>query len=205
MFPQPHGEKIIFLEFSGSCTKIEDKKNILSIVTPSLSDILSVMMAKKIMYLYLPLLYLISRVQWEVSDEKCNFAFCNPKIACENCTIQTFALFIRSVSIFSFSLFSANMLVTKQLGKHAKIYFIFWYFCIYILLFLFLFIFFFWFMPCWYWKIYMFPCLSSRGKLAYVGCHENTQKSMKTKYTLKTMSTKGNFERLKHDDHKNLK
>ena len=43
MFPWPCGEKIIFLEFSGSGTQIDGGQNTVSIATPSLSDILSAM------------------------------------------------------------------------------------------------------------------------------------------------------------------
>jgi len=40
---------------------------------------------------------------------------------------------LRSVSIFSLFLFSANMLAAKQLRKHARVYFIiFLVFCIYV-------------------------------------------------------------------------
>ena len=40
----------------------------------------------KIWYQQLPLLYLISRVQWEVSDRERDFKFCHPQIACGDLT-----------------------------------------------------------------------------------------------------------------------
>jgi len=43
MFPQPYGEKIIFLEFSRSGKQIKGEQNIVSIAAPSLSDISSAM------------------------------------------------------------------------------------------------------------------------------------------------------------------
>ena len=40
MFPWPHGEKIIFLEFSGSGMQIEGGQNTISTFAPSLSNTL---------------------------------------------------------------------------------------------------------------------------------------------------------------------
>ena len=37
------------------------------------------------------------------------------------------------------------------------------------------------FMPWWCWKTYLFTCLSSQGKLAYVGCYENKWNTKMTK------------------------
>ena len=42
-----------------------------------------------------------------------------------NSQFQSLVLHLRSVSIFSFFLFSVCILVEKQVGKHASIYFIF--------------------------------------------------------------------------------
>jgi len=44
--------------------------------------------ADKIQCLQLPLLYLTSRVQWEVLDNECDSVFCCPKIACRNCVVH---------------------------------------------------------------------------------------------------------------------
>ena len=38
MFPQPHGEKIIFLEFSGFGTQIEGGQNMVSTVVTTVRD-----------------------------------------------------------------------------------------------------------------------------------------------------------------------
>ena len=43
MFSRPYEEKIIFLEFSGSGMQIDDGQNMVSMVSPSLFDISSVM------------------------------------------------------------------------------------------------------------------------------------------------------------------
>ena len=50
--------------------------------------------AKKIRYLQLPLFYLISRVQWEVSNKERNSAFCCPKIACGNYVVHGLRLIL---------------------------------------------------------------------------------------------------------------
>jgi len=85
-----------------------------------------------------------------------------------NSQLQSSVLHLRLVSIFSFFLFFANML----LGKHASIYFYFFGIFAYIYLS---------FMRWWCWKIYRFTYLSSIVELTYVGCYENTWKSVKTK------------------------
>ena len=93
--------------------------------------------ADKVWCQLLPLLYLTSLVQWEVSDKECDFAFCCPKSACENYPDKvellqpipknslTWSLMLGKRLSFYFFLFATNMLVSKQVGKHASIYFIF--------------------------------------------------------------------------------
>ena len=44
--------------------------------------------ANKVWCQLLPLLYLTSLVQWEVSDKECDFTFCCPKIVCENSVVH---------------------------------------------------------------------------------------------------------------------
>ena len=52
-------ERIIFLDFRGSGMQIEGEQNMVSIAAPS---------------------FLISQVQWEVSDKERDFGFCCPQI-----------------------------------------------------------------------------------------------------------------------------
>ena len=174
MFTRPLWEYLIFLEFSGFSTQIECGQNMVSLATPSLSNISSAMRGlKHNVILHFATLKLCVEIalfmgwDWSYHD----------KVELLLLVWERFLLvqLLVTEQILHLFFFSANMLVAMQLGKHARSNYYFWYFA---------YMFFFLsykFMPWWCQKIYLLTCLSSIGEPTYVGCYENTWKSIKTK------------------------